>query len=80
MRYQKSDEEIFTLTKTGRKEISFSGRVGVSTEKWKLALAIDVVAKKKKKKIENITEEVPRIDDVTYDISMEEMSHKMTQD
>ena len=34
----------------------------------------------KKKKLENIIEELPPINDVTYDISMEDISHKMTQD
>ena len=38
------------------------------------------MAKKKNKKIENIIEELPLIIDVTYDISMEEISHKMTHD
>ena len=38
------------------------------------------MAKKKTKKIENIIEELPPINNVTYDISMEEISQKMTQD
>ena len=47
----------------------------------KLVSAIDAVAKKKKtKKLENIIEELPPVNDVTYDISVEDMSHKMTQD
>ena len=35
--------------------------------------------RKKQKKLENIIEELPPINDTTYDISMEEISHKMTQ-
>ena len=46
----------------------------------KLASAIDILAKKKTKKLENIIEELLPINDVTYDISMEEISHKMPQD
>ena len=38
------------------------------------------MAKKKTKKLENIIEELPPVNDVTYDISMEEISHKMLQD
>ena len=38
------------------------------------------MAKKKTKKIENIIEELPPINNVAYDISMEEISQKMTQD
>ena len=38
------------------------------------------MAKKKTKKIENIIEELPPINNVTYDISMEKISQKMTQD
>ena len=38
------------------------------------------MAKKKTKKIENIIEELPPINNVTYDISMEEISQKMIQD
>ena len=63
------------LPKPKEKKPALFGRVGVSTEKLKLASAIDVVAKKK-----NIIEELPPINDATYDISMEEISHKMTQD
>ena len=60
------------LSKLKDKKSALFGRVGVSTEKRKLASAIDVVAKKKAKKAENIIEELPPINDVTYDISMEE--------
>ena len=69
------------LPKLKEKKSALSGRVGVSTEKQKLASAIDIVTKKKKKKkLDNIIEELPPINDDTYDISMEEISHKMTQD
>ena len=42
------------LSKPKEKKSALSGRVGVSAEKRKLASAIDVVAKKKAKKLENI--------------------------
>ena len=72
-------EKFPPLRKPKEKKSALSDRVGVSTEKWKLVSAIDAVANKKKK-LENIIEELPPINDVTYDISMEDISHKMTQD
>ena len=56
-RYKKSDEEISTLIQTERKKSTLFGRVGVSMEKRKLASVIDIVVKKKTKKLKNITEE-----------------------
>ena len=45
------------LSKPKEKKSALSGRVGALTEKRKLVSAIDVVAKKKTKKLENILEE-----------------------
>ena len=56
-RYKKSDEEISTLIQTEGKKSTLFGRVGVSTEKRKLASVIDIVVEKKTKKLKNITEE-----------------------
>ena len=46
-----------SLSKPKEKKSALSGRVGVLTEKRKLVSAIDAVAKKKTKKLENILEE-----------------------
>ena len=59
------------LPKTKEKKSASSGKAETSLSNWRCD-------KEKNKKIENIIEELPPINCATYDVSMEEISHKMT--